>query len=193
MKAGRYTFATSLRGWSQDHPGDRLAFGPLIPELESVKRSIAAPLAQEFLVPSGFDDRAVLDHEDAVGMHDRGQAVSYDQRGSAFTQMTHRVLDLALRFAVEGSGRLVEQDDRRVLDQRARDRDALALPARQLQPVLTDRRVVSSRKAHDEIVGIGGPGGRNDRLFGCAPPAERDVFANRRTEQMHVLADIADL
>ena len=33
---------------------------------------------------------------------------------------------------VEVAGRLVGQDDRRLVDQRARDRDALLLPARQL-------------------------------------------------------------
>ena len=57
-----------------------------------------------------------------------------------------RILHQPLGFGIERRGRLVEQDDRRVLDQRARDRDALALPARELQPVLADRRVVAGGK-----------------------------------------------
>ena len=49
-----------------------------------------------------------------------------------------RFLDVALGFRIERRGRLVEQDDRRVLDQRARDRDALALAAGKLHAVLAD-------------------------------------------------------
>ena len=48
-----------------------------------------------------------------------------------------------LGFGIERRGRLVEQDQRRILDQRARDRDALALAARKAQPALADQRVVA--------------------------------------------------
>ena len=64
-------------------------------------------------------------------------------RGAPLAQFGDRLLHVALGFGVERRGRLVEQDDRRVLDQRARDRDALALAAGKLQAVLADRRVVA--------------------------------------------------
>ena len=56
---------------------------------------------------------------------------------------------------IERRGRLVEQNDRRIPQQRARHRDALTLAAGQLRAVLADRRVVAERKAHDEIVRAG--------------------------------------
>ncbi len=47
-------------------------------------------------------------------------------------------LDLALALGVEGRGGLVEEQDRRVLQDGARDRDALALAARERHAALAD-------------------------------------------------------
>ena len=80
-------------------------------------------------------------------MHDRREPVRDHQRGAALAQFGDRFLHVVLGFRVERRGRLVEQDDRRILDQRARDRDALALSAGELQAVLADRRVVAVREA----------------------------------------------
>ena len=67
-----------------------------------------------------------------------------------------------LGFGVERRGRLVEQQDRRVLQHRARDRDALPLPAREPHAVLADQRVVALRQFADEAVGGGGSRGGLD-------------------------------
>ena len=61
------------------------------------------------------------------------------------------VLDVALGPGVERAGRLVEHQDRRVLQQRARDADPLLLAARQLQPALADHGVVAVRQPGDEV------------------------------------------
>ena len=119
----------------------------LLLELEPVERGVAAALAQQLVVAARFDHVAVLDHEDAVGMRDRGQPVRDHQRGAALAQFGDRLLHLTLGFRIERGGRLVEQDDRRVLDQRARDGDALALAAGELHAVLADRRLVAIRES----------------------------------------------
>src|SRR6266487_4374246 len=82
----------------------------LVLELQAIERSVAAALAQQLLVPAGFDDRAALDHENAIGVHDRLQTMGDDQRDAALAQAAHGILDPALGFAVERCGRLVEQD-----------------------------------------------------------------------------------
>ena len=51
-----------------------------------------------------------------------------------------------LGLGVERRGRLVEDQDRRVLQHRARDRDALALAGRELRAALAERRVVAVRQ-----------------------------------------------
>src|SRR6266536_6058735 len=72
----------------------------LVLELQAIERSVAAALAQQLLVPAGLDHGAILDHENAVGMHDRLQTVGNNQRGAALAQAAHGILDLALGFAV---------------------------------------------------------------------------------------------
>ena len=103
-----------------------------------------------------------------------------------------RLQDLRLGAAVERAGRLVEDQDRRILEQGARDRDALLLAARQLEPALADFGVVALRQAFDEA-SIAAP---------CAAPrisssvgaiaAIGDVVADRVVEQHRVLRDDAD-
>ncbi len=58
--------------------------------------------------------------------------------------------------------------------------------------MFADRRVVARRKAHDEIMGVSGLGGRDDLGIGRAELAQRNVLANGATEQMDNLADISD-
>ena len=91
-----------------------------------------------------------------VGMHDGRQPVRDHDGGAALAQLGDGVLDVALGFGVERGGRLVEQDDRRVLDQRAGDGDALALAAGQLHAVFADLGVVAVREAGDEVVRVRG-------------------------------------
>jgi len=55
---------------------------------------------------------------------------------------------------IERRRRLVEHEDRGVLEDRARDRDALLLAARELEPPLPDRRLVALRERGDERVDL---------------------------------------
>ena len=57
-----------------------------------------------------------------------------------FIDLVQRLLQLALGRGVERAGRLVEDQDRRVLEQRPGDRQALALAAGQRAAALADRR-----------------------------------------------------
>ena len=63
----------------------------------------------------------------------------------------------------------------RVREQRARERDALALPARQRQTLLADDGVVAVRQPHDELVGFGRARRGLDLRRGRVGRAERDV------------------
>ena len=67
-----------------------------------------------------------------------------------------------LGVGVERAGGLVEDEDGRVLEQRARDREALALAAGERGAALADDGVVAVGQAADEVVRVGGSGGRLD-------------------------------
>ncbi len=115
------------------------------------------------------------------------------KRCSALTEMLHRLAHLQLRLGVERGRCFIQQYDRRIPDKRASDSDTLALAARKLQSVFAHGCVVAARERHDEIMRVGGLGGGDDLVFACSGFAEFDVFANRATEQEHILPDIGDV
>src|SRR5215510_15635886 len=83
------------------------------------------------LVASDF---AVTEDDDALGVfRDVVFVRDNQQRDAAFAvEPLEDLHDLDRSAAVERASRLVGQDDRRVIDQRPRDRDALLLSARKL-------------------------------------------------------------
>ena len=66
--------------------------------------------------------------------------------------VSERALHQRLAFGVEGRGRLVEKEDRRVLEQRPGDGEALALAAGQRHAALANQRVVALRESGNETV-----------------------------------------
>src|SRR3984957_14691142 len=172
--------------------GDGFERRRLLAKLQPVEQGIAAALAQELVVAAGFDNKTVLDDENVVGVHDRRQPVGDDDRGASLAEFGERLLHVAFGFGIERGGRLIEQDDWRILDQRARYRNALALPAGQLQSVLADRGVVAAWEARDEIVRVRRLGGGDDLRLAGAEFSQRDVVADGAAEQMRDLADIGD-
>ena len=87
--------------------------------------------------------RPGVEHDQPVHARDGGQPVRDRDHRLAFHQAEQLLLDRELDLAVERRGGLVEHQDRRVLQHHARDRDALALPARELDAALADVRVVA--------------------------------------------------
>ena len=67
-------------------------------------------------------------------------------------ELGQRLLDRPLGLGVERRGRLVEDQDRRVLEEHARDRQALLLAARELDAALADDGVEAVRQGGDEVV-----------------------------------------
>ena len=110
------------------------------------------------------EQAAALEHGDLVGERDRRQAVGDDERRAARHDLLQRALDLLLGRRVDGRGGVVEDQDARVGEQRAGDRDALALAARQRQAALADARVVAVGQRLDEAVRLRALGGRDDLL-----------------------------
>ena len=80
---------------------------------------------------AALDNDAVVEHDDLVGADHRRQAVRDDEGRAAAADPVEGVLDLLLGEAIERRGRLVEDEDRRPLQDRAGDGDALLLAARQ--------------------------------------------------------------
>src|SRR5690349_1041231 len=112
-------------------------------ELLFVEPRVDAAVCEELVVGAALDDRAVLYREDDIGVSDRREAVRDGDRGSALDQGLERLLDDALTFGVQRRGGLVEDEDRRVFEDHARDREPLALSTGEPVAALADDSVVA--------------------------------------------------
>src|SRR5665811_639412 len=84
--------------------------------------------------------------------------------GAVLHQVGQRLLYQHFALRVQMAGGFVENQDGRVLEQGARDGEALALSAGELDAAVANRGFVAFRKAHDEFVGEGGFGGGADNF-----------------------------
>ena len=113
---------------------------------------INAAAAHQFGVGALLDHPAVVQHHDAVRPLHRGQPVGDDQRGAAGHRALQRGLHHALALGVQRAGGFVQQQQRRVLQHRAGDADALALAAGQAHAALAEEAGVALGQRHDEVV-----------------------------------------
>ena len=101
------------------------------------------------------------------------------QGGPLVHQPVERLLDGQLALGVERAGRLVEQQDGRVAEQRAGDGDALALAARQPHAARAEMGGEALRQRLDEGERRGRLGGRPHLVVGRVGPAVADVVGDR--------------
>src|SRR5262249_40037192 len=98
-------------------------------------------LAEQALRLALLDDLAEVHHRDAVGeVADHAEVVGDEEVGEAelALEVAQEVQDLRLDRDVERRGRLVADEHARADGERARDADALALPARELVRIAPD-------------------------------------------------------
>ncbi len=93
----------------------------------AVERGVGAAGSDQLVVRALLRDAAVVEHDDVACLADRRQAVRDDDRRPACEQPAQPLLDPPLGVEVHVGSRLVEDQDSRVGDQRARERHELAL------------------------------------------------------------------
>ena len=135
---------------------------------------------------AAFHDVAVFHDEDHVGIADRGEAVRDDETRAPFGELVHRRLDQFLGARVDRTRRLVEDQDRRILHHRARDRQQLLLALRQ-RGRLVEHGVVALGQRHDVAVQPHGFARRDDLLVAHAFLRIHDVLAHGALEHPSVL------
>ncbi len=94
-----------------------------------------------------LDDPPVLEDDDQVGAPDRREPVGDDERRPSGEERAQRELDAPLGSDVDARGRLVEDEDARVGEERARERDELALAEREPRAALGDLGLVARSRA----------------------------------------------
>src|SRR5512141_158445 len=104
-------------------------------------------------------DLAFAHDDDQVGPADLAQAVGDDDGGAPFGSHRNGALDFVFGGAVDGAGRVIQDQDARVGQEGARQRQALALAARKGYAAFAHDRFVALVEGLDKLVGLGGFGG----------------------------------
>ena len=102
-------------------------------------------------------------------------------------QPVERVLHQPLAFGIERRGRFVEQQQRRIAQQRAGDRDALALSARKPRAAFAHEGVEPFRQRAQELLGIGVARRLPNLVLARVPIAVAEIVARTRGEDHRVL------
>ena len=103
-------------------------------ELQLGKPRIEPAGGGERLVRAFLDNVALVHHQDAVAGEDGREPMRDHQRGALGHQPLERGLHEFFGLRIERGGGLVKQEQRGVAQDRARDRDALALAAESVTP-----------------------------------------------------------
>src|ERR1035438_9839880 len=162
-------------------------------ELEFVEPLINSALGDEFFVGADFADLPIFEHHNLVRASNRGKPVRDDDDGAVLHQVGQRLLYQHFALRVQVAGGFVQDQDGRVLQQGARDGEALALAAGKLDAAVANHSLIAFREALDEIVGEGGFGGGADGILLYAFTAVGDVVGYGVVEQKGILGHHADL
>src|SRR5262249_7275128 len=152
----------------------------------------------QLVVRALLDDAAVVEHDQPVHARDGREPMRDGDYGFTRHQCAEAGLDRSLDLAVERGGGLVEYQDRRGLENHARDRDALALSARELDAALADLCLVAAPalpvlELDDELMRMRKLRGRQHLGLARAGAAVADVVEDRAVQQRGVLRHHRDL
>src|SRR5262245_43289878 len=161
-----------------DHSRPDLLAARLAGALETAQPRVDRALRREALVGTGFHDAPLLEHRDAVGVPQGGQAVGDDHRRAPPHQPPERVEEHGLRLHVEGAGGLVQDEDGSVLEKGSGDGEPLPLAAGEHHAALADGGVVALGQRGDELVRGRLAGGGADLLEARLRTPVGDVLAN---------------
>src|SRR5215470_2813558 len=152
------------------------------------ERSVVAIRAKELLVRALLYNTAMVEHDQAIHAGDSRKAMRDRDHGLARHQGAEALLDRGFDLAVERGGGFVEHQDRSVFQDHTRDRDALALAARELDAALAHLRVIAAPSTpilqhRDELFRVRKPRRLEDLVLVRFGTAIADVLADRAVQK----------
>lgn len=112
------------------------------------------PCGHEPAVRSRFCDASRLHHDQAVGPVQGGQAMGDGDHSPASREVRQGHVNAFLSFQIQGSCRLVQDQDARIMQDGARNGDALVFASRESLSLFSYLGFISIRKIHDEVVSL---------------------------------------
>jgi len=102
-------------------------------------------------VRAALYDASVVEHENLVGVHNCGKAMRNHNRCPVRHQAFQRLLNQSFRRGVHARGRLIKNQNRRVLQERPRNREPLFFAHAQFHAALAHHTFQSVRQAFDKF------------------------------------------
>src|ERR1041385_5271256 len=131
----------------------------LVLVLKLIQRPINAAQREQFLVRSALAQLALVHDENPVGALDGGEAMRNDQGSAAFHQPRQRLAHAKLGFRVNARRGLVQNQEARVVGQRAGETDELFLAGGKAVAALAHRLREPFGKLTHELEQVDLPGG----------------------------------
>src|SRR5262245_48234675 len=128
-----------------NRPATRLVSAPcyVSSDLCCVKARVDPIQREEIVVRPTLGYRPVIEHENRVSAAERVEVMRDHDDGAAPCQSFQPFENDTFRFGIEGRGRFVEDQNRRIANECARNAETLTLPARQRDATFADWRVVA--------------------------------------------------
>src|SRR6185312_943130 len=145
------------------------------------------------MMRSDIGDRPIFHHDNAIGAAHRGKTMCNDEGGSILHQVLQRRLNQDFRLGVERRSSFVEDEDGRILQQGASNRDALALSSGKPHTALANYRVIAGGETHDEVMGQRRVGRDFHLLHGNVRTSVGYVVSYGVVEQHRLLSHQSDL
>ena len=139
-----------------------------------------------------LDDAAVLYDDQRRGVPQGREPVGDREGGPPLNEMGQRGLDPDLGFGIDGGRRLVENENRGIGQNGARDGKALPLAARQFPAGGTDHRIVPVGELDDEVVRRRRDSRRDDLVVGRVGTGVGNVFRDGAHEDVGFLRHHGD-
>src|SRR6266446_4483607 len=135
----------------------------------------------------------LFNRDDDVAVLQRANPVGDDECRPALSEPFHCFQQRSLSLHIDRTSRLVEDENRRVLQECSSNGNALALTAGKTHAAFTNKSVVTIRQADNKLVRIGGPGRSYDFILASAGTAICDVLGDAGRKQDRFLKDDTEL
>lgn len=129
----------------------------LIGKLRTVESCIGAVLFEQLLMGSAFDDVAMIHDENQIRIQNGAQAVSDDKAGSVFHHIVNSGLQFLFEPGVDRAGRLVENENLRIFENRSGDGQKLLFPLREVVGVFSQPGLQTIRQSFNCLFESGDP------------------------------------
>ena len=134
-----------------------------------------------------------VQHQDAVGLHQRGDAVGHQDHRGGCQGIPQGGTDLCVGLGIHGGQGVVKDHHRRLLHQHPGDGHPLLLAAGQGDAPLAHHGLVPVGKGGDGVIHTGDGGGPAHLLGSGLGPGGADVFTDGLGEQEGLLQHQADV